>query len=264
MLNRFATPHLGQGTELFSETDYTRQRAERLNALPGTLTDYDCVDCRNKGLVHFAADGYLTVRECACMPQRRTRKRIAASGLSGLLESCTLDSFQTPERWQADAKRAALSFLGDSSGHWFFAGGQVGCGKTHLCAAIAGELLKSGRDVRYMLWKDDSTRLKAAVNDDSQYGPLIDSFKTASVLYIDDFFKTERGKSPTAGDINVAFELLNFRYNSTGLITIISSERTVDALLEIDEAVGSRIFQRSRKYCLIFGPDKAKNYRLRA
>jgi DNA replication protein DnaC len=189
--------------------------------------------------------------------------RIEKSGLKQLMETCTFDSFSTEEKWQARAKQMAQDFLQDCAGNWFYAGGQVGSGKTHICTAIVGELLRLGKSARYMLWRDDIVKLKALVTDDEAYSSKIGQFKETEVLYIDDFFKTERGKTPTTADVNIAFELLNYRYNDRGLTTIISSERQIDELLDIDEAVGSRIYQRSQRYCLIIGNDKSKNYRLR-
>ena len=44
-------------------------------------------------------------------------------------------------------------------------------------------------------------------------------------------------------------------------LTIISSECTIDDILDIDEAVGGRIFERAKAFSL--KPDKRRNYRLR-
>jgi len=201
--------------------------------------------------------------ECKCMETRNTLKRIEKSGLSQLLDKCTFDSFNTDYEWQRNARAKAEMFLQNYQEHWFYAGGQVGSGKTHLCTAIVGTLLKQGKSARYMLWRDEIVPLKAMVTDGDEYTKVIDELKTVDVLYIDDFFKTERGKSPTTADINVAFELLNYRYINSKLVTIISSERMINDVLAIDEAVGSRIYQRSKNYCIGIDYDKAKNYRLK-
>lgn len=239
-----------------------------MNATPGTLTGYDCPDCLNRGCSYYPNGDYIIARECHCMEIRRSLQNIDRSGIKGLLDKCTLDNFQTTEPWQARMKQKARTFLTDHSGKWFYAGGQVGCGKTHICTAICGELLKQGVAVRYMLWRDEVTRLKAAVNDASEYGRLITPLKTAPALYVDDFFKTgdtEDGqkKKPTQGDINVAFEILNYRYINSNLVTIISSERSIDDLISCDEATGSRIYQRTKDYCCYINPGENRNYRLR-
>jgi DNA replication protein DnaC len=88
-------------------------------------------------------------------------------------------------------------------------------------------------------------------------------YKNVKVLYIDDFYKTDSENKPTQADKNIAFELLNFRYNNPDSITIISSELQIRDLLAIDEAVGSRIYERSKDYQINIAPDINKNYRLR-
>ena len=218
-------------------------------------------------------DGYQIIKQCHCTEIRKSLNRIERSGLADMLENCTFDNFVISEDWQRPIKQSAVNFISDNFGKWFFIGGQVGAGKTHLCTAIVGELLKQGRSARYMLWRDEVVQLKACVTDDIQYAKLINPLKSVDVLYIDDLFKTPQvwdekkqayiHKSPTSGDLNVAFEIFNARYNNKKLVTIISCEHDIDALLAIDEAVGSRIYQRTKDYCNIIGRDKGRNYRMR-
>ena len=80
-------------------------------------------------------------------------------------------------------------------------------------------------------------------------------------MYIDDLFKTKQGASVTAADINIAFEILNYRYIND-MLTIISSEKTLREILDIDEAVGSRIYEMAQGYILNISADPAKNYRM--
>lgn len=117
-----------------------------------------------------------------------------------------------------------------------------------------------------MLWRDASTRLKGLVNMVYDYEQEIQALKEADVLYIDDFFKTGINKNgtiekPSEADIKLAHEILNVRYMRRDLITIISSEFMVEEILDFDEAVGSRIFERSKGYMLEFS-GKDKNQRL--
>ena len=94
--------------------------------------------------------------------------------------------------------------------------------------------------------------------------------KKTDVLYIDDLFKGGKGedgkyKPPTAADINAAFEIINYRYNNPELVTIISSERTLVELNDIDEAIAGRIAERSKEsgYCINLKPDKKRNWRMK-
>lgn len=135
------------------------------------------------------------------------------------------------------------------------------CGKTHICTAIAGHYIKAGKEVKYMLWCEEAKKLKALVNDKS-YQDLIRIYKTVDVLYIDDFLKVKSGESPTPADINLAFEIINHRLIENNKITIISSEKKLDELMEYDEATMSRIYQKTGVYKLNINKDISKNYRL--
>lgn len=239
-----------------SSEEYLKTRRDWANAEVGRLKGVDCPLCKNRGYTTEIQGNYLISVECPCMETRRSIKQIERSGMKGLLENHTFANFKTAESWQAQMKKKALSFLGNESGAWFAALGSVGAGKTHICTAICGELLKRGCGVRYMLWRDESTKIKAVVNDAKEYGKLLDPYKTAQVLYIDDLFKTKRGEEIRAADINLAFELLNYRYCDKRLVTIISSEKTMDELMNIDEAIGSRIYERCGDYCVEISGNK--------
>lgn len=250
-----------------------KRNAESFNASPGdlnTVDGYECEVCHNKGMIMKAVlvrDGYWSTacNECKCMKTRKTIRRMLKSGLKDIIKDYTFAKFEATENWQRKLKDAAIQYANEPSG-WFFIGGQSGAGKTHLCTAICREFLLEGKEVLYMLWRDEVVKLNNAVNDGEEYARLINPYKTCEVLYIDDLFKTGIGRDgttqrPTGADVNRAFEIINFRYNNPGLLTIISSECTVDDLIEIDQATGGRIFERAKAFSL--KPDKSKNYRLR-
>lgn len=48
-------------------------------------------------------------------------------------------------------------------------------------------------------------------------------------------------------DINIIFEIVNYRYFNN-LPMIISCEKNIDDLLDIDEAICSRLVEMSKKY----------------
>jgi DNA replication protein DnaC len=231
---------------------------------------YNCPICKNKGTIAKLLDnGNGTYShcftDCKCVETRNSIMRMKRSGLKDIIKDYTFDKFIASEDWQKAIKEAAMDYAKNPEG-WFFIGGQSGSGKTHLCTAICREFLLSGKKVIYMLWRDEVVRLKACVNDADEYRKLIDKYKTADVLYIDDLFKsgiTAVGSSPniTKGDINVAFEIINYRYNNPTLLTIISSELSEDELLEIDEATGGRIYERAKAFTI--GKNRDRNYRIK-
>ena len=226
------------------------------NSLAGALTDYDCPACRNKGwIVYRDETGAERTRTCGCMTKRRAYRRLRESGLSPLLESYRLSTFETPEPWQKSALAKAAQYAESPGASWFYIFGRPGTGKSHLCTGICGALLRGGMDVRYMLWRDTSRELKALANDSAAFGEAIRPYKTAEVLYIDDFLKG----STTDADIRLAFELLNSRYVARRP-TLISSELSIDDVLDIDEAVGSRIYEMAKGYVI---HANGKNWRLK-
>lgn len=234
-----------------------QSKVDAINSAPGTLTGYDCPLCKNRGYTAEVRDGQMVTVECSCMTKRRYMRLIRDSGLASSLKTCTFDRYDTPNQWQANAKDTAQRYAADWRGRWFYIGGTAGSGKTHLCTAICGELLNAGIPLRYFQWRADAPALKAAVRDGEEYRAMIMPLKTVKALYIDDLFKG----NVTDADINLAFDLLNIRYANPNLATIISSEKTITDLLSIDEAIGSRIYERSKGFC-ISATGKEKNWRL--
>lgn len=94
------------------------------------------------------------------MKKREALIRLKNSGLAGSIKEKTFYSFEANQSFQQQIKSEAVKFVKSYKGKWFFIGGQNGCGKTHICTAIAGQLLKFGESVRYLLWEDDSPFLK--------------------------------------------------------------------------------------------------------
>ena len=233
-----------------------KSKADAYNSLPGSLKVINCTICNNKGMIAVVDNGEIVVRPCSCCVKRSVMRKMAKSGLSDVISRYRFDTFTDTEGWQKSIKTAAQRYANEKSG-WFTISGCPGSGKTHICTAICGAMLKSGMEVRYFLWRTEAPALKSWANK-PEYIDKVEPYKTVPVLYIDDFWK---GKV-TDADINLAFDILNARYNNTQLQTIISSELTIEQITEIDEAIGSRIYERSKgNYVRVSGD--GKNYRLR-
>ena len=256
-----------------SAREYEQFKVDGLNAMEGNRNEedgYNCNICKNKGYVfkvveHENGTYSHVCADCKCAEIRQSIMRMKQSGLKDIIKDYTFDKFDAVEPWQKALKTAATDYAKKPEG-WFYLGGQSGCGKTHLCTAICREFLLEGKKVIYMLWRDDIAKLKSLALDGEERQKMIERFKKAEVLYIDDLFKTGRNPDgyepkPTAADINAAFEIINYRYNNPSLLTIISSELNEDDLLDIDEAVGGRIFERSKSISI--AKDRSRNYRIR-
>lgn len=257
-------------TKTLSAEEYEQKKVDLYNASKGNLAEidgYNCTVCKNKGDIQYIKDGYTYTKLCECMNTRKAIANMKKSGLENVIREYTLDKFAITENWQKEIKEKASVYLEDEDPNWFFIGGNPGSGKTHICTAICREYLLKGEAVKYMLWKEESTLLKAVINDPNVYTSRIEKLKQVDILYIDDFLKPIKNKDgdivpPTTADVNLAFEILDYRKNAN-LRTIISSERFIGEIIDIDEALGSRIVEKTKKkYISIIKRDKSRNYRI--
>ncbi len=136
--------------------------------------------------------------------------------------------------------------------------GQVGSGKTHLSIALAVNFLRNKQiSVIYMPYRNTITKIKQNMIDEKYYSKVLSKYQKAKILLIDDLFKGKINES----DTNIMFEIINYRYINY-LPMIVSSEFTVERLLDFDEAIGSRIIEMAKDYTVeIVG--KENNYRLK-
>lgn len=277
-------PLAGMAPSFEEETPAARiqRKVDALNASIGDLDKQDgwnCDICHNKGYVAYVGEpdayGYPSeyCKPCKCCKTRNALKRLNRAGLHNVVKECTFDLYQTPEAWQSHIKQRAMAFCNDNKHEWFFIGGQSGAGKSHICTAIAVHYIRQGKDVRYLKWMDEIKQIKSLTND-PQYGVFMKELKEAPVLYIDDLFKVANGEGmqdrqtapqPTPADITIAFEIIDYRYNNPGMVTIISSEKTLHELIALDEAFGGRIAERAKDagYCISLKKDSSRNWRLR-
>lgn len=253
------------------------QKSEYYNASKGDrnlIDGYNCDICHNKAMISIIRvsqtqqgedvyDEYFT--DCKCVKIRRSIMRMKRSGMEALLEKYRFESYTVTEPWQEAIKTKAINFAKNPQ-ELFFIGGQSGSGKTHLCTGIARKILFDGKELRYMLWRDEAVKLKSAINDEEKYQSIIEPLKRVDVLYIDDFLKMPRGEnaaSPSTAELSIALEIINNRYNSK-LTTIISSEWTLNEIIEFDEALGGRLYEMcGAEYCVSIKKDKSRNYRIK-
>lgn len=184
--------------------------------------------------------------DCECRERTLYETILRNSGISEAFRKKTFDTFQDKgNRELQKTKIAAIMYckqfkqLQDNVSNSIAFLGQVGAGKTHLSIAIANNLMSENIGVLYMQYRDVITQLKQNMLDEYYYQKEISKYKNATVLLIDDLFK---GKI-TETDINIMFEIINYRYLK-GAPMIVSSEYTSDKLLNIDEAIGSRIIEK--------------------
>ena len=249
---------------------YERQVA-RENATEGNLQGYNCSTCKNKGYIsavrEYDGDFEIIQKTCAvCAKPRRSIANLQRSGLAEVLDKYTFDNFTTDKEWQKDMLAKARAFRTQNKVHCFFIGGNSGAGKTHLCSALAIDYLRHGSEVKYILWRKELREIRRKIFDEGDEGYL-DYLKNVDVLYLDDFFKSVKAaddpfQRPTQADANLAFEIISERLDRDR-ITIISTECTLDELIAIDEAMGSRIRRGSEGFATVVRRDRKNNYRMR-
>lgn len=204
-------------------------------------------------------------RRCECFEPTMAKRRIARSGISEPFRAKGFKNFDT--RGIAQLEKAYTICVDYCKNYQDFKEsrhnsilllGQVGCGKTHLALASANALLDYQKiRVVYMPYREMITRLKQNITDEDSYTKAIDTFKTAPMLVIDDLLK---GKT-TESDINILFEIVNYRY-VCNLPVILTSEKTTGELLDFDSAIGSRLIEMAEGRIIEFKGNEL-NYRLR-
>ena len=221
------------------------------------IADPNCRLCNGNGWIEVDENGKPTEKSdmvipCPCVAKVQNKKALEKSGLEKTSNRMTFETYEANDQYTKYIKEKAV----DNSivDNWWFIGGTSGSGKTHISRAICDKLINKGYKVLSIDWTEQSTRLKAIVND-KEYLPLINKLKKIEVLYIDDLFKAKY----TAADIKLLYEIVNFRYNNN-LKTLISSEYTLGEITSIDEAIGSRIYEQCDGYCI--NTSDLKNHRL--
>ena len=223
-----------------------------------------CELCKDTGWIHFEKNGMDYAKRCECQEIVETEARLRKSGISEEFLKKSFDNFDDMEKMPLHiAKSKAIQYsenfpeIRHQRHNSILFMGQVGSGKTHLSMAICNKLLNDYKiPVLYMPYRETILRIKQSVNDEINYNKAVERYKNTSVLMIDDLLK---GKN-TEADINILFEIINYRYLNNSPM-IVSTERTLNQLLDFDEGVMSRLIEMAGGYTVeIKGQEY--NYRL--
>lgn len=226
-----------------------------------------CEKCGGSTWIFYKNEqGYEMAKPCECREKVIYLKLLSASGISEEDSKKGFKGFETfNEPALTTAKQTAISYYrnfmnieNERVNSVMFCGAS-GRGKTTLGLAVANNLISAGVGVRYMPYREVVTSLKQNLSgsDKSIYNDQMYKLKNARVLFIDDLLKGKVNET----DINIMYELINFRYLQKKPV-IISTEKTIEGLLEFDEAIGSRLIEMSKGYIITFD-QSIPNYRLR-
>ena len=210
-----------------------------------------CELCRDTGWVLSVVDGKEYAKRCECREIIEAEARLQKSGISEEFMKKSFENYHDMGKMPLHiAKKKAMDYsekfqeIRNERHNSILFMGQVGSGKTHLSMAICNKLMNVDKvPVLYMPYREAILRIKQSVNDEMNYNKAIERYKTAPVLMIDDLLK---GKN-TEADTNILFEIINHRYLNNAPM-IVSTEKTLNQLLDFDEGVMSRLIEMSRNY----------------
>lgn len=242
-------------------------RAERIEPepipAPYTSPKATCPLCKGKGYlradVPYGHPNFGRPIACECKEkERRERRRLQLQEMSNLseLRDKQFDNFKSNvSRVVYEAYQIAREYAEEPEG-WLVLIGRVGCGKTHLAAAIANQALANGSRVLFSTVSDLLDHLRATFmpNATEFYDHLFQEMREAELLILDDLGAQQ--SSPWANE--KLFQLLNYRYNSR-FPTIITTNNT--GLQGIEERIRSRIMDVGLVTTVAF--DQTGDYRMR-
>nr|WP_243128314.1 ATP-binding protein [Clostridium chromiireducens] len=228
-------------------------------------TSYKCDKCCDTGWMLIPQENRQPLAvSCECRKIEKLKSEWKYSGINVEHSNSTFSNFKIWNEASERAKDTAVAYYNDfdearnGRRNSILFCGQVGSGKTHLSVALALNFLKQKIKVVYMPYRDVITKVKQNMIDEEYYSRTISKYQLCEVLLIDDLFKGKINES----DINIVFEIINYRYLNY-LPIIISSEFSVDRLLFFDEGIGSRIYEMCKDYVVEIEKDTRNNYRLK-
>ncbi|MCK6580110.1 MAG: ATP-binding protein [Anaerolineae bacterium] len=149
-------------------------------------------------------------------------------------KTLTFDTFQTALPGLTAAQNSSLdsawnrayNYAQDPQG-WLLLVGGVGCGKTHLAAAIGHERVKHGDTVIFVTAPDLLDHLRSTYGPSSEvgYDELFERLRTAPLLVLDDL----GAENPSPWAREKLYQLMNYRY-SLALPTVITTNSGLDQM----------------------------------
>ena len=182
------------------------------------------------------------------------------------LRRCTFDTFDDRgNRTLQEAKNLAWEFAEDPH-DWLVLEGTVGCGKTHLAAAIKNARDENHAQTLFKTAPDLLDYLRATYAPDSNvtYDKGFDAIRNAEVLILDDY----GAHSSTPWAEEKLFQLLNHRFNAR-LATVITTNQPLERLPSKgtptqELRIRSRMLQLARVCHITAGPYKQAAHTSRA
>lgn len=263
---------------------------EKGNMLDSKTIDreYKCDKCKDDGGWTEQRDSEVSYKgqpikhevwvKCGCALQREVERLIKSSSIT--------EEFQKMgfKNYEVEGRPSLVKEMRDVAVNYYKAFpsirktrensvsfvGQVGAGKTHLLSAIANGLMNEHRiPVMYFPYVEMMDEIS---KDNYEHkNSIISKAQEVEVLFIDDLFKPVSQKvrdvlvtSPRATPFEqtVMQAIVNHRYLNNKPI-LLSSELSYMELLNVNEALGSRLFEMCSEYTVQINADPSLNWRMR-
>lgn len=200
-----------------------------------------CPECAGAGWYKLAVPlghpEFGRLQPCACTQAERAHTQavnLLQLSQLGAFRQKTFAAFEQAVPGTQQAYQAAVRYACQPT-RWLALFGWYGCGKTHLAAAIANDLVDRGVAVLFVVVPDllDHLRSTFAPESTVTYDQRFDQIRHAPLLLLDDL-GTE---STTAWAREKLFQVVNSRYNAH-LPTVFTSNV---AITQIDPRIASRM-----------------------
>jgi len=187
--------------------------------------------------------GKLTV--CICRNEEiseRNRSKLYALSHLDELKDLIFDNFEPRGRiGLGEHQAASIEYVYNQSKHfatnlegWLLLQGKVGCGKTHLAAAIGNIAVEKGKQTLFITVPDLLDSLRFSFSDsDTTFEERFEEIRCSPLLILDDFGT----QNATSWAQEKLFQIVNYRYiNKLPLVVT-----TNLSLMEIEARIRSRL-----------------------
>jgi len=251
--------------------------------------EYQCPKCKDVGYIleirekPYVKDGetlqfpYEYAIWCDCRNGAIAKSLFETSGITPEFQEKTIKNFKTQgldpiiAKMRDTAVNYYINFerIEKTQRNSIALLGQSGIGKTHLLMALCNNMITNKRkSVKYFPYVEGFDELRSDLDNLENN---LNVLKNVDVLFIDDAFKPvskqtkdgQRIKVPSASEweIKQMYSIINYRHFHHKPI-FISSELDFPGIMELDEALGSRIFEMCKDFYVHVEKNPHLNYRL--